>query len=349
MKNIFVILVYTLIIILCLEVGLTIKRPNIPVYQSILKGKPYPAEYSTYLPFTLPKGQTIKVGDVYYKINKYGFRGPEVLPPDETSSKRVVILGDSYTFGWGVNEKNTYPYQLQQQLNKNNISLDVINSGYHAGYSPDSYYAALVEEYDYLKPDFIIVALCMNNDITDIGSNHWDEVDKMGFPTKISTVRNYMDFDGNSLLLKKKNFPLWIFNIPILRESRFFVALNLLYYKLSGNKKYRIFDQQNRIINHELRFKKSLKGIKIFAEERNINLLYMVIPTYFKWRRKGIQDADIAVDYIKNQLFSKYIDLRKVYEKEEDQEKLFIPNDGHFSEYGNKRISEELLPFLMGK
>ena len=150
-------------------------------------------------------------------------------------------------------------------------------------------------------------------------------------------------------VLTKRKFPLWIFNIPILRESRFFVALNLLYYKLSGNKKYRIFDQQNRIINHELRFKKSLKGIKIFAEERNINLLYMVIPTYFKWRRKGIQDADIAVDYIKNQLFSKYIDLRKVYEKEEDQEKLFIPNDGHFSEYGNKRIAEELLPFLMGK
>ncbi len=47
MKNIFVILVYTLIIILCLEVGLTIKRPNIPVYQSILKGKPYPAESFT--------------------------------------------------------------------------------------------------------------------------------------------------------------------------------------------------------------------------------------------------------------------------------------------------------------
>ncbi len=80
-------------------------------------------------------GQTIRqpfFAPGTYRINAHGFRGPDF--PDEKPSgvTRVVCLGGSTTFGWGVPDGTEYPRQLETRLN----SLDpehghweVINAG----------------------------------------------------------------------------------------------------------------------------------------------------------------------------------------------------------------------------
>jgi hypothetical protein len=54
--------------------------------------------------------------------NKYGFRGGPLREPKE--SIRILCLGDSVTFGWGVSDTESYPYLLGEST-----GLDVVNAG----------------------------------------------------------------------------------------------------------------------------------------------------------------------------------------------------------------------------
>ncbi|MDP6932848.1 MAG: hypothetical protein QGG40_08015 [Myxococcota bacterium] len=57
--------------------------------------------------------------------NSLGLRGPEVQVP--APGFRIVCLGDSVTFGWGVEFEETYPARLAADL-----GVEVINAGFPA-------------------------------------------------------------------------------------------------------------------------------------------------------------------------------------------------------------------------
>jgi len=45
-----------------------------------------------------------------------GFRGPEIATPKPSGRFRVVALADSVTFGFGVNDTETFCAQAEQML-----------------------------------------------------------------------------------------------------------------------------------------------------------------------------------------------------------------------------------------
>lgn len=63
-----------------------------------------------------------------YTIDAHGFRGD---PPDPNASYTVAVIGDSFTFGWGVNGSSTVPSLLEDRLHRH-TSIDdpeVLNAG----------------------------------------------------------------------------------------------------------------------------------------------------------------------------------------------------------------------------
>jgi len=66
--------------------------------------------------------------------NSWGLRGPEVSC--DTSARRVLLLGDSYTFGWGVADSAGFVRLLEAELNRKSqgIPVECINGGL-PGYS----------------------------------------------------------------------------------------------------------------------------------------------------------------------------------------------------------------------
>lgn len=48
--------------------------------------------------------------------NARGFRGPVLARAKPAGALRVVAVGNSSTFGWGVNDDETYPAQLEHAL-----------------------------------------------------------------------------------------------------------------------------------------------------------------------------------------------------------------------------------------
>src|ERR1035441_4431593 len=47
------------------------------------------------------------------RINNLGFRGRD-FPVRRSSAKRVLAIGDSFTYGWGVDAENSWPKVMEQ-------------------------------------------------------------------------------------------------------------------------------------------------------------------------------------------------------------------------------------------
>jgi lysophospholipase L1-like esterase len=105
-----------------------------------------------------------KVGHYPVQINSMGMRSPEFSCERDTNTFRVAVFGDSYTFGWGVRQEETYAAQLQDLLQQTlpHRKVEVWNAGCN-GYS-------VLQEVAYLRrlvscrPDLVILTNTFNDD-----------------------------------------------------------------------------------------------------------------------------------------------------------------------------------------
>lgn len=100
-------------------------------------------------------------------INSFGTRGPEFQPAKPPNTIRILCLGDSRTFGWGLSESETYSGVLEQRLQRlvgSRKKIEVINAGVNAwSYAQMRvYFRDTSVRY---KPDFVIVG----------GANLWTQ------------------------------------------------------------------------------------------------------------------------------------------------------------------------------
>jgi lysophospholipase L1-like esterase len=91
--------------------------------------------------------------------NSRGARGPEEPPLQRRPGRRrVVAVGDSFTFGEGVNDGDTYPRRLQDLL----PDTEVVNLGVH-GYGLDQILIRLREEVPRYRPDVVLLGFFLND------------------------------------------------------------------------------------------------------------------------------------------------------------------------------------------
>jgi hypothetical protein len=104
------------------------------------------------------------IDDGLVTINSIGLRGDEPIRPKTASIYRILVLGDSITLGWGVNDDETFCCQLQQRLNEGTPArhVEVINAGV-AGYSTIQEAALLRRLAPELRPDLVLVGFYWND------------------------------------------------------------------------------------------------------------------------------------------------------------------------------------------
>ncbi len=101
--------------------------------------------------------------DCVAHINKYGFRGAETrLLPGQ-----VVVIGDSFVFGWGVSDDETWLTKLQNDLSKTDAPLKVYNLG-RPGADPQDYLDIARAYVPVLKPKLLVVSLLQADDLEQL-------------------------------------------------------------------------------------------------------------------------------------------------------------------------------------
>lgn len=61
-----------------------------------------------------------------FRTNQWGLRGPEIELAKPPGTRRIAMLGSSYTVGAGVEAELTFPFLLQDYLNQNNVGTDAV-------------------------------------------------------------------------------------------------------------------------------------------------------------------------------------------------------------------------------
>jgi len=100
--------------------------------------------------------------------NQYGLRSPEVslLKPD--SVFRILVIGDSWTMGYGVADHEAWPQVLQNNFIKEGIqNVQIINAA-RSGLGPSQYLSTLEKTIELFNPDLVLVGLLQINDLTDV-------------------------------------------------------------------------------------------------------------------------------------------------------------------------------------
>ena len=99
--------------------------------------------------------------DVVIETNSLGLRHPE-LGAKGADEFRVVILGDSITFGDYLPYEDTYPAQLERRLAGRSRRIVVINAGLPGASTSDELYHYL-EIRDAVDPDLVLLAMYLND------------------------------------------------------------------------------------------------------------------------------------------------------------------------------------------
>jgi lysophospholipase L1-like esterase len=146
-----------------LEIGIRIVKPqdlefwDSHAFRRIQSTAPHFVE-------NIPHGQANFIG-VPVAINSYGLRGGEIGVPKPENTVRILVIGDSITFGYGIPVESTYVKVLERFLNADaagKTQYEVLNGGTLGG-SLSDYHHLLTQKAATLQPDMVLVGLNLND------------------------------------------------------------------------------------------------------------------------------------------------------------------------------------------
>ena len=99
------------------------------------------------------------------RTNSFGMRGPEISIEKPPGTYRIAIIGDSFTFGWGVEVEKSFVQVTERSLNASlsgKQKIEVLNFGV-PGYSTFQEAALLESLGAQFKPDAVVVYFIEND------------------------------------------------------------------------------------------------------------------------------------------------------------------------------------------
>jgi lysophospholipase L1-like esterase len=371
-KNIILLLVSIIVVLLLLEIFFRIFAPQV-TYSAARKSSPAVWQKSDYLPDTLkPNSKDTHIGlygdfNVTIEVNSYGLRDYE--RPIARNISRILAVGDSMTFGYGVEMNETYPKYLERMTNKNSIKYQVFNAGGTSGDSPGTYYLYL-KNYAIQKfnPNILIVGFYYN----DISDPKRYEIlqDKNGLPIKIRSTYHYID-DNGRIRITKSTLPILKYEIGnkiygfLLTKSHFFsfikkVVTNI-FFVVFRDRFYDI-NSSSDIENYWDLNKRMLLAINNLATRNNAKLIIIIIPERKQvndklWKQYSRIIGEEKLDRTKpNSIIKEFgaknnitiIDMYSIFhDKNKEMSLLYLKIDGHINPEGHKVIAEEVYKYII--
>ena len=116
-----------------------------------------------------PNQHALTVGRKAVRINSFGLRGPNLPLGKPDGVFRILLLGDSFTFGYGVEDDSTYGRQLERLFVDQPAEcgrIEVLNAGVN-GYNTSQELAWLRRSGLNFRPDLVILAFTPNDIMTE--------------------------------------------------------------------------------------------------------------------------------------------------------------------------------------
>lgn len=112
--------------------------------------------------YELLPGSVAFEDNAWYRINRDGIRDRDYSRTKPTGTFRIAAVGDSCTFGLGLELADTWPKQLERELQKTNPRVEVINFGV-MGYNTPQEAERIQDKVLGYAPDLIIIGYSLND------------------------------------------------------------------------------------------------------------------------------------------------------------------------------------------
>ena len=133
-------------------------------------------EYDSLLGWKKIGGRSVNIRTSEYSLretlNSKGLRGPDYPYERDTSSLRVLALGDSFVEGYSVPDIGLFSVLLENMLQlQSSSAVEIINMG-TGGYSTDQEYLAYGSEGRKYRPDLVLLFFYYNDLLYNIKSSY---------------------------------------------------------------------------------------------------------------------------------------------------------------------------------
>ncbi len=284
-----------------------------------------------------------KIGEVY-QINSAGFRDKEVKIGRKKDGCRIMAIGDSFTFGSGVDLEATYPKQLEDMLNKKGYSCEVINCGIVA-HGMWQHFEMLKSKVLPYRPDLVILGL-FEDDLLASEKPYQDPSEWSG--------KNPFKQSPSSVMLQKSYLFNFIRNIFGLYEYKYRYRLGHSYLKNVEERK-KVWGPDNptndnyksmagKLSNrHYMQFSNLFKKFVAAVKESGAKTLIVYIPDSVQLNEPHLQAINRYLFRLSENIGAAFVDTTPPLEAEKDRLSLYLfPFDAHNSPAGLKVIAETI-------
>jgi len=286
--------------------------------------------------------------NVQYSVNQHGFRGTFNINPKQ---KKIAFIGDSFTFGQGVNDKDTFVEMLNNSPKYKHSYLNFAVPGY----STDQEYLLIKTHILKFDPTMIVLVVYLGNDLYD---------NQLPFPLQADNAKPFFTLTNNELKLNNNPVPFlrksntqnnvaltkiglsasndhWLLSkfasyktYELIKPIFFPLKIESLYEKTEFSNAFQLFSQITNEINqicivNDIGFQLVLMPGKPFVE--NPKSKYAIYQEYFRRRiieysrQKKIETIDLA-------------SLLKQHFKQ-TKDRLFFPKEGHLTPKGHGLVT----------
>jgi len=167
--------------------------------------------------YIYPPGSSSKTFGYPVKINALGFREKELKAVSD--NYRILVFGDSFTFGWAIDEEHRYTNVLQKWFDYLQIKgpkgekIEIVNFGMQ-GYALDQIHDLMEGVFKLMKFDAVVIGF---------NTNDFVMTDK---PSLMNTLRNPMN--GNIAVIDDAHIADFCRKVPELTPSEFYRKKTLL-------------------------------------------------------------------------------------------------------------------------
>lgn len=248
-------------------------------------------------------------GCVFYSVNNLGFRNPYPVSEKKIQkSYRIVAIGDSFTYGFGVQEQDVFLTKLETYWNSQNKNVQIINAARPA-YGLQDYQKTFTKIIP-LNPDMVWIGINLNDIATFPASFIIDDIQKK-------------------------------FDWPLLREHSALLNFGLYNIERSLSSKKNI---QSILDSYTPQRKLALRNFvhetKALATKNHIQLFFFVYPIFYDFHSYAFAQIHADIEALLKQENVNYVDFLASFKNREAAKYWITKNDQHPNEIAHSIFFE---------
>jgi len=281
----------------------------------------------------------------WVKTNSQGVRDDVEHPwVKDSGTIRILGIGDSFTFGWGVSLEETFLKKLEHTLKKmTGVEIETINAGVPK-WDLNHYYVYLRNIGIRYSPDIIVLTYFFNDiphsiqETIPADPEYQTGVRQKGGIFRFSYVFNFLKAQADHL--RRKNKLARVDFLSTLESRRPELIQQSTRLLLSNAKQ-----AQTRTSFHIL--KTLLRKIQTIAQKHNSYLVVMFVPDMAQTHYPELQYINQVLASLTHEMHIPFADITPVFESVSDPRIFYLwPRNWHTNAHGHAKMAEALTPLV---